>query len=256
MFATRVGPHRSYERWVSRRTGRDGRFEIVGLPETEYELRISRSPESFDENRPTSRAMAGERSVEVVVEPQCGIYGRVQFVGQAPERFWVSVNGVAQSFDSAAGRYDIAVRGAGRAQLELAAEGFATLARELRLEPAEARALNFILEPGLSLRGVVVDGSSGRPVAGARLELDGGVIPASRRIRVARDEFFPKGRLGPVAYSEITKVFGEFMIPNLEGGKYTVNASGRGYESTTALVEVSAQSAAKPILITLEPRPW
>ncbi|MFY2557832.1 carboxypeptidase regulatory-like domain-containing protein [Corallococcus terminator] len=162
-------------------TGRSdagGRFELSDLVPGSYSL-VARlnghvlevPPDSKPEgdHLPSVLVEAGSSELRLVMHREVGIRGRlVREDGTPITRF--EVNG--SSFTSPRGEFFQGPHGTGTWRLAFSAPGFAPLS--MRVEAVEGQALDLgavVLRPGRQVRGRVTDAATGRPVAGALVDL-------------------------------------------------------------------------------------
>jgi len=125
---------------------------------------------------------------------------------------------ILRAFHDPQGQFDFPLARAGRTTLFVIAEGCATL-RRAALEPAlQPKQLELRLETGCSVRGRVLDASSGAPIAGATvvseddaptqiLAFESAELPAELRARVQTD------------------ADGQFVLERLSSGLHTLRAT-------------------------------
>jgi len=118
----------------------------------------------------------------------------------------------------------------------------------LRLEAGKTRTVRLVLDPGLTLQGVVIDGED-RPVAG--VEIVTRPAPGGRRLRA--------GRIAPAfdsadSHRVPTGADGRFAVRGLAAGAYSLVARGAGFADETAgPVRLEADEPPAAVEIRLSP---
>jgi carboxypeptidase family protein/PDZ domain-containing protein len=228
------------------RTDAAGRFRLEGVGEGRWLVTASRPGAA-----PASDvAEAGASDVRLRLAGGGRVTGRVKDArsGAPVTSFTVAVlSRTPRSVQVAAadGRYELDELPPGRAFVTVTAPGYAA-PDEVRVavpEPgAPAATADFALAPGARLRGVVVERGSGAPVAGARVEAEGGVpdVPGA-----------------PVRNEVATDAEGRFELSGLGDGSTTLVASAPGHHARTlsgpALAAGAEASASADVTIELSP---
>ena len=156
---------------ASTMTDGGGQFELEGLADGTYRLAASRSGGSFRRHlRAGTQARTGDEDVELTLDAEGGLRGRVEFVdGGLPDSFSVAVgfppgvsftggDGVFELPEVPAGSHEVTVRGT---------------------QFAEAVVPGVQVEPGQVTDMGVVKVTRGRTVTGRVLEPDGSVVPGA-----------------------------------------------------------------------------
>lgn len=148
-----------------------GNFALEGLPEGRYRLRASRSAGAFVHHfRPGVAARTGDEDVELVLEREGGLRGRVVFAGGgSPQRFSVAVGGPpGVPFASPDGGFELPEVPPGEYTVRVHGDAFADVDLEgVEVQAEQVTDLGSIeVQPGRTIAGRVVDGR-GEPVAEA-----------------------------------------------------------------------------------------
>jgi 5-hydroxyisourate hydrolase-like protein (transthyretin family) len=152
-----------------------GRFTLRGLRPGGY--LVSAAKDGYVGPDRLRRAAAGDRDVRVVLGRQGRVRLRVVGDGGAPVA-GALVNGRASPERD--GRFALPVGSEPSLALVVVADGYAPLRRAVEVTRGEDVDLGDVaLSRGRALSGVVVDGGTGAPVAGARVVVSAGSQPAS-----------------------------------------------------------------------------
>jgi hypothetical protein len=228
-------------------TGRDGRFAIA-VPSLPAKLEVSK--QGF---RGWSAKVARPSPINVQLRPAEQIFGVL--LGRAGVPIDAAVVALGQFLDDGRrtttwrklevdrkGNFALDLPEAGRYAIALRVTGY----QEMRLpafvvEEGRPAALGVLsLNQGSGIRGLVVDGSTGKPSAGALIE----VIPAGALLlQTVGDRTIPAG---------ISGEDGEFAVEGLDIGRYLVRIRGSGFAAIHRLVDLDKSSAVDLGSVSLE----
>ena len=218
---------------ASARTDGGGRWRLGGLPERELTLG-ARAP-GHEPSEPQV-VRPGEAPAALVLTRLSSLSGSAvdSLTGRPVSSFEVFVSfGPAEAADSSdAGvklkpREFIDPRGwfridglrPGSFLVAVRARGFAVWTQRVTVAPGEDTAVRALLERGRTLRGTVADRESGLPIPGAQVQ-------CRRRGRAPED--LPS-HVDLNDTRDWTDAVGEFALPGLVPGEYSVNAHHPGY---------------------------
>lgn len=227
----------------------DGTFRLDGLDPGAYDL------VAIDDEHAAARAAgipAGAEGVKLEMGAAGAIRGTVRDEAGKPVAAFSVVVSIprgalerehvtTRSFLDAEGRYAIEGLGSGDYELVAAALGAAPSApakATIQSPPGEPVTVDLALAHGATLRGTVTDHESAKPIAGARVELEGGLGPASDV---------------PLLATASTGADGAFELTGLAAGLRSLSVSAEGHHGRVVSGIVVATTDPPPIAIALTP---
>jgi protocatechuate 3,4-dioxygenase beta subunit len=201
-------------------TSPDGRFELSGLDDCAH--RVTAEQRGLEPAR-SEGVRPGTRDLKLTLRAGASLRGRVlDGAGHALPAFTVMVrerrgalalgDSVTQSFFDGEGRFELAGLHPGPYEVQAAANGLAPSAPRAVDVPGE---VELTLSRGGRVTGVVLDRASKKPLAGARVSVEGG--------------FDPETTFAPLASGATSDGDGRFSLGGLRPGLFSLSVVAEGH---------------------------